>query len=370
MLRKVLAILLSAEQKQRILRAQEQLSLSLANLMARSRWSASLYYLVFSPQFRREMHAVLQGRSRYRANLCQAVRSSPLLRRNIHRLEKGLIMQPRRPVFALDYLTETLDAYQQACLHGQVEPAELRWAHDVLTEYFSVCAAHPLVDSARIRFMTMSVIVRETSASASNAPSTCSISSLPYQYSDLPPATVSFEQLSVLFRRRRSVRWFLPTPVPVALLYQAVEIASQAPSACNRQPFRFDLLTQAADAQNIAALAMGTAGFDRNIPCLIVVVGDLSCYPAERDRHVIYIDAALASMQLMLALDTLGLASCPINWPDIESRERAMAKKLNLAPFERPVMLLAIGYADPAGGIAFSQKKSADLLIREVKDVH
>lgn len=355
--------MLSAQQKQRILQARDHMSLALASLMARSRWSASLYYLLFSAQFRREMHAVLQGRSRYRHNLQQAVRSSPLLRRNIHRLEKGLIMQPRRPVFALDYLGETLEAYQQVCLHRQVEPAELQWAHDVLSEYFAVCAPHPLVDAARERFQALPAIGR--SAGYANPQK-----SLPYQYRDLPPATVSFEQLSQLFRRRRSVRWFLPTPVPTELLYQAVGIASQAPSACNRQPFRFDLLSQAADAQKIAGLAMGTTGFDKNIPCLLVVVGDLSCYPAERDRHVIYIDASLASMQLMLALDTLGLASCPINWPDIESREHAIAQKLKLAPFERPVMLLAVGFADPAGGIAFSQKKSAELLIREVSDVY
>lgn len=360
MLGRKIVRLLPAEFKNSVKQRLEQLNLALAAIFAHNRWSSSLYYLVVSSHFRREMHAVLQGRSRYRANLRQAVRSSPLLRRNIHRLEKGLIMQPRRPVFALDYIGETLDAYQQACVHQQVERAELQWAHDVLAEYFHVCGSHPVLDAARARFYAL----RETPSTIVEA------SSQPYEYRDLPAAAVSFEQLSVLFHRRRSVRWFLPTPVPTALLYQAVGISSQAPSACNRQPFRFDLLAHADDAQKIAALAMGTAGFDHNIPCLIVVVGDLSCYPAERDRHVIYIDASLATMQLMLALDTLGLASCPINWPDIESRERAIAQKLKLEPFERPVMLLAIGYPDPAGGIAFSQKKSADLLIREVNNVY
>ena len=114
-----------------------------------------------------------------------------------------------------------------------------------------------------------------------------------------------------------------------------------------------------------ASLAMGTVGFAENIPALAVVVGDLSCYQEYRDRHLIYIDASLAAMQFMLALETLGLSTCPINWPDIEVREQKMQKLLNLPAFQRPVMLIAIGYADPEALIAYSQKKDVEQLIRE-----
>jgi nitroreductase len=103
---------------------------------------------------------------------------------------------------------------------------------------------------------------------------------------------------------------------------------------------------------------MGTAGYSHQIPALVVIIGDLSAFEHERDRHVPYIDSSLATMQLMLALETLGLASCPINWPDIEPLEQRMAKRLALKPFERPIMLLALGYPDPEGGIAHSAKKT------------
>ena len=62
---------------------------------------------------------------------------------------------------------------------------------------------------------------------------------------------------------------------------------------------------------------------------------------------LVYIDGSLAAMQLMLALESLGLSSCSINWPDVEERERQLAKILGLAYQERTVMLLAVGYADP-----------------------
>lgn len=384
MLLRIVAKYLPEHFKIKIKLSIEAIKLWFATIFSATKFGSVVYYCLISSQFRREMIAVLQGRKAYAENLQKALVSSPLLRRNIHRLEKGLIMQPRRPVFAVDYIGETVTAFAKASALQTLDPAELTWAHDVLQQYFQFCASHPMVDAAKSRFVAVVAAnpamfnragARSAEFSSADAGS-AEVSSaelnppaVPYRYADLPKSDISFAALSQLFKQRRSVRWFLPTAVPKALIYQAVEVASQAPSACNRQPFRFDLLANPHDAQKVAALAMGTAGFEHNIQCLLVVVGDLSCYPAERDRHVIYIDASLATMQLMLALETLGLASCPINWPDIESRERLMQQKLKLPVYQRPVMLLAVGYADPAGGIAFSQKKSAALLIREVADV-
>ena len=96
------------------------------------------------------------------------------------------------------------------------------------------------------------------------------------------------------------------------------------------------------------------------------MVGDLSAYPGERDRHLIYIDGSLAAMQLMLAFETLGLSTCSINWPDVEAAEQKLEKLLDLKPYERPIMLLSVGYAQDKGGIPYSQKKDAQVLIKKV----
>ena len=96
---------------------------------------------------------------------------------------------------------------------------------------------------------------------------------------------------------------------------------------------------------------------------MVVVVGDLSAYPFEKDRHIIYIDSGLAVMQMQLALETQGLASCCINWPDIERHERQMALELDLAPYQRPVMLLAVGYPLADALVPYSAKKNASDLV-------
>jgi len=334
------------------------LSAFLLQVLAKSQ-AVRYFYNLISTGFSREQKAVLAGRIAYQQGLERLGRSSALLRRNIHRLEKGLIMRPRRTRFAEDYIGETLTVYQRAVQQQSLCADELKWATDVLKQYFDVVEdSAPIAEARRLFISAVQNVTLSTPQSEAF---------VPYAASQLPEIAISFDQLELLYRRRRSVRWFLPKEVPESLIRQAVDAASLAPSACNRQPYRFDLLSCSRDAAYVANLAMGTTGFAEQIPCLLAVIGDLSCYPAERDRHVIYIDASLASMQLMLALETLGLSSCPINWPDIEVRERKMATTLGLAPYERVVMLIAIGYADPEGGIPYSQKKKEGLLLREVR---
>ena len=316
----------------------------------------ALYYATFSAEFRREQGAVLAGRAQYIRELSELRSTSALLRRNTHRLEKGLIMRPRRAVFGANYIAETVTIFRRASAVTSFDPNELQWSFDVISAFFEAVEAgkSPAIDKARLQFQQASGDkMRENR--------------LPYPRAELPQTDVSFEQLEVLFRRRRSVRWFVDKPVSDELLRKAIRLAAFAPSACNRLPYQFLVANGTDSALRLASLANGTPGWAENIPCTIAVVGDLSAYFAERDRHLIYIDGALASMQLMLALDRLGLDSCPVNWPDIEENERAIRELLKLTDAQRVVMLIAVGYGDPQGLIPYSEKKSVEELLRIVE---
>ncbi len=319
---------------------------------------ASVQYLFLSRRFRREHRAVLAGRLAYERGLGAPLASSPLLRRNIHRLEKGLVMRPRQSVFAEDYIEETVAELARLGLTGGLDPIEEKWASDVLADYFRVVRDTTPIARARSRFAAL-----PRTKGAETGPA-----SVPRPREQGVQSSVAHDEFLALCRQRRSVRWFEQRAVPRDLVRKAMDAAAQAPSACNRQPFLFRYFDCPEDAQRIAGLAMGTTGYAQNVPALVVLLGDLSCYPEERDRHVPYIDASLAAMQFMLALETLGLASCPINWPDIEYREREMAAALELPWHLRPVMLIALGYPDPRGGVPFSAKKPSSSLLRTGND--
>ena len=61
--------------------------------------------------------------------------------------------------------------------------------------------------------------------------------------------------------------------MPHEILEQAVSAAAQAPSACNRQPFRYIAATEGEMLTKLANLPMGTVGYANGIPALLAVVG-------------------------------------------------------------------------------------------------
>lgn len=359
MLKKLKTIAKNLLANPRIRRAYEGVTRSSLSVAASSRIAATVYSLLGFMTFNREQYAVLRGRRNYYKNLSKQRTTHVELRRNVHRLEKGLIMQPSRPVFARDYIGETIDFYEFAIKrHIEGEPVidslELEWSYDVLSRYFKHVkpGADAKVDAARSKFEQSSVLYKNSKK----------VQKAPYASSKRESKTVEYKDMLGLAMRRRSVRWFEQKKVPRELVDKALMVARQAPSACNRLPYEYRIFDDPKMVKKVAGIPFGAAGYAHQIPTVIVVVGKLESYFSPRDRHAIYIDASLSAMSFMFALETLGLSSSVINWPDFEPLELKMQKTLGLDASERVIMLIAVGYADPDAGIPFSQKKSLDVL--------
>lgn len=323
-------------------------------LISKSRILSAVFSSFATGAFLREQHAVVNGRLNYyrRAAFGREV-NWPLIRRNTHRLEKGMVLTPRRSIFALDYIEETVNEFIRIPL--EEDRPDVKWCQDVLQKYFD-CIEHTELTTFLKQTFDESAQQREADL--------VSESFSPYLRKET--TKISYGDFAELAGIRRSVRYFEGRRVDRDVLDKAFDVASQAPSACNRQPFRYVVFDDPQDAPEIASIPFGTLGYGESVPCVAVVVGSLDNYPSPRDRHVIYIDGALSAMSLMFSLETLGLSSCPINWPDFGPLENKMGKALGLSAFERPIMLIAIGYPDRSIPIAYSKKKCIDQ-IREYR---
>jgi len=327
-----------------------------AGMLSASEKLSGLYFALFPGIFGRETRAVLAGKREYFKRV-DAGTQRYLLRRNVHMLEKGLSMRPRRGVFATAYIEETVGCYS-AQVNGNGAASsdrELQWANDVLSSYFDIAGDHRVINRARKRFVGAPLGADERGLGRGLAP---------YQRDLSREPPVAYEDLLTLAERRRSVRWFEQRPVPRELIEKGIEIAGLAPSACNRQPYQFRIFDDPDLVQKVAEVPMGTRGWVHNIPTFIVIVGNLSAFFSERDRHLIYTDSCLAAGGLLFALESLGLSTCCVNWPDIREREQRMADLLDLRRHERPVMCMAVGYPDPQGMVPFSQKKRIEEITR------
>src|SRR5690606_10097093 len=139
--------------------------------------------------------AVLQGQIRYFDHEVRTTQGLFLLRRNVHRLEKGMVMRPRRQVFGAEYILETVRAFEAAAERaGNINndgESHIEWARDVLTEYFRTVGPHPIVDRARARFEAVHM-------------EPCG-ERIPYRRDISRPVPVEYDRFAELASRRRSV---------------------------------------------------------------------------------------------------------------------------------------------------------------------
>lgn len=314
---------------------------------AHNSWALRLLYLALDASYLDEQRAFVAGIKEYKRSLHHPTESFALLRRNVHRIEKGLLMRPRRIPFARDYISETVDAFEMASSSnsGIKDTDEFKWAYEVLTKYFELHKDVSEIQDLLTRFEKAST--KEEKALGERVP----------YHRDLQSPVVRIEELESLAYRRRSVRWFLPKKVDRTLVDRAIMVGTQAPSACNRQPFQFKVFDDPELVKKLITIPYGLVGYGHNVPVIIAVVGKQRNFFDPRDRHLIYIDSSLAVMGFLYALEAQGLSSCCVNWPDIPSNELQIRELLKLDPDERTVMLIAVGHPDPEGMVAYSSKK-------------
>ncbi len=268
-------------------------------------------------------------------------------------------MPERRPVFGAEFIYETVVLFERLSKQPFAGSDELKWASDVLTQYFEIVepVPGPIAEARQVWESIQST--GHTRRCDSNT------TFAPYKVRELENV-FEFDQFLTLCTARRSQRWFLPKPVPRENIELAVMAALQAPSACNRQPFTFHCATAPEMIRKITNLPLGTKGFGDNLPAVIAVIGDLSMYAEPRDRHLIYIDSSLAAMQFMLAITAQGLGSVPMNWPDIPKNHQALRELLDLQQHQVPIMLIGVGIPDPESSVAYSAKRSVEEVLRVI----
>jgi len=181
---------------------------------------------------------------------------------------------------------------------------------------------------------------------------------------------VTFSVLNTIVERR-SIRRYLREPVPRDLIHRILEAAIWAPSAHNRQPWRFAVVVDTSQKEFLAremgarlrydlradgvpeAIIEQDAGrsYERitSAPVLIALclsMADMDSYPDEKRSRAEFLMAvqsvAMAGQNLLLAAHDLGLGACwmcaPLFCPDV------VRAALDLPQDWQPQALLTLGF--------------------------
>ena len=142
---------------------------------------------------------------------------------------------------------------------------------------------------------------------------------------------------------RHSVRNFLPNPIPQEVLSDILEAGRLAPSAQNRQPWRYIVFTENDKIQKLA-LNCGLIGlsnfFIRKAPCMIIACAETKANLRLNGQDYYLVDTAISFHQMMLMARSYGIESC---WLAAFS-EKKLSSYLDIPASWRIVALSPFGY--------------------------
>lgn len=178
--------------------------------------------------------------------------------------------------------------------------------------------------------------------------------------SDAVPETTGLNDVLRGLLAHRTVRAYLPDPLPPGTLETLLAAAQSAPSSSNLQLWSVIAVEDAARKARLAKVASGRQPHIEQAPLFLVWIADLSRagrIAAERGLAleacdylesfmVAAIDAGLAAQNAALAAESLGLGTCYIG--AMRNDPERVAAELGLPPQAMAVFGLCVGRPDPA----------------------
>jgi coenzyme F420-0:L-glutamate ligase / coenzyme F420-1:gamma-L-glutamate ligase len=175
-------------------------------------------------------------------------------------------------------------------------------------------------------------------------------------------------ELHTFLRSRRSIRRFKPDPVPESVIEEVIRTATFAPSAHNRQPWRFAVVTDSATKTRLGKAVTGKMRADMQAqgtneadiekrfttslrrmdeaPVVIVLCRDKTDVRVDTPEEMIMgvQSTAVAGLQLLLAAHAEGLGGNWICWSLYAQEETRSA--LDLPAYWEPQAMYFLGYPD------------------------
>jgi len=192
------------------------------------------------------------------------------------------------------------------------------------------------------------------------------------------------EDLHTFLRTRRSVRRFKAEPIADSVIERILTTTTFAPSAHNRQPWRFAVVTTSVVKQKLGkaltakmradmqAEGAPDAEIEKRVtnslrrideaPVIIVLCRDVTDVRADTPEEAIMgiQSVAAAGMQLLLAAHAEGLGANWICWPLYAQKETQAA--LSLPDTWEPQAMVIVGY--PAENPEAKDKKHLEEVVR------
>jgi nitroreductase len=171
--------------------------------------------------------------------------------------------------------------------------------------------------------------------------------------------------------QRRAVRKFKPLPVEKEMILQVIEAGRMAPSAMNKQPWSFYILTEPEDIRSFSSQIAKAALKDiagKGIKSIAKMIVELVRAPvgfvhlkesdfvfhgapvvifltAPKENEWAALDIGMCCQNMMLAAKSIGLDTCPVGVGKYVEHTKSYPT-LRITPEEHVLMAVVLGYGE------------------------
>ncbi len=153
-----------------------------------------------------------------------------------------------------------------------------------------------------------------------------------------------------LVRHRQSDRQYDAREVETEKLERVLEAARLAPSACNAQPWRMIVVTDAQKRMKIAdatsSRILGMNHFTKQAPVQIVIVEENANIASgfggwAKGKHFPHVDLGILAAHITLAAADEGLGTCVLGW----FSESKVKEILEIPKSKKVLLVITMGYS-------------------------
>lgn len=269
-----------------------------------------------------------------------------------HSVEKGLTMPNGRFGFGKELVAELIkNCWAYIKTYG-VDNDQLKHAVGVIGEYKNYHDSNGFVLNKSLS-NDISALLTET-----NIASTQQYSMTKERF--FRHVNDSFDLFS---SSRHSLRSF-EGQVDLNLIKSAVQLAQNAPSACNRQQARVYVLQNKQLISHVLDLQTGNRGFGHLADKLIILTAELGGFHSLRERNDVYVNGGIFAMNLLYALHHQKIGACVLNWCVAPTQDLALRDICKIVLSETVIVLIACGGVPDKFMLANSPRTEINKIIK------
>lgn len=275
-----------------------------------------------------------------------------------HSIEKGLLYKNPKPRFAQQRIINLHNNLKKEVVINNVKLSQIKVGYQVMCKYFELNQnlSVDISDYFTEQDYKFYKKVLLDSYSADFKGTIAYSRDEFYKYNN-----EKFENFS---SSRKSIRSFTGEKIDISIIKKVIQLASNAPSVCNRQSSKVYLVENEKIIDEVLKIQGGFTGYTKNVKQLLILTTDRNYFYSIGERNQMYIDGGIFLMNLLYSLHYHKIANCPANWGKLIQEEKLLNKYIKVPESEKIICMIPIGEAEENFRVTLSQRRGINEILQ------